>query len=87
MVPRAVERLRRQFPELAIDINILKIEEAIDYLLLARGEVVAVSARFDHPIVDFAPLASGRLLCIVPLDSELAAKSVDTARGDRRSTR
>ena len=75
MVPRAVERLRRQFPELGIDINILKIEEAIDYLLLARGEVVAVSARFDHPIIDLAPLAAGRLLCIVPLDSELADKT------------
>jgi DNA-binding transcriptional LysR family regulator len=74
MVPRAVERLRRQFPELAIDINILKIEEAIDYLLLGRGEVVAISSRFDHSIIDFAPLATGRLLCIVPLGSELARK-------------
>ncbi len=75
MVPRAVERLRRQFPELGIDINILKIEEAIDYLLLARSEVVAVSSRFDHSIIDLAPLATGRLLCIVPLDSELAEKT------------
>jgi len=75
MVPRAVERLRRQFPELGIDINILRIEEVIDYLLLARGEVVAASSRFDHSIIDFAPLATGRLLCIVPLDSELAEKT------------
>lgn len=75
MVPRAVVRLRKQFPDLNIDINILKIEEAIDYLLLGRGEVVAVSARFDHSIVDFAPLARGRLLCIVPLDSGLAERT------------
>jgi len=74
MVPRAVERLRRQFPDLGIDINILKIEEAIDYLLLARGEVVAISSRFDHSIIDFALLATGRLLCIVPADSELAER-------------
>ena len=75
MVPRAVERLRRQFPDLRIDINILKIEEAIDYLLLARGEVVAISSRFDHSIIDFVPLATGRLLCIVPTDSELAERT------------
>jgi DNA-binding transcriptional LysR family regulator len=75
MVPRAVERLRRQFPDLTIDISILKIEEAIDYLLLARGEVVAISTRFDHAIIDFAPLATGRLFCIVALDSELAERT------------
>lgn len=75
MVPRALERLRGQFPELAIDINILKIEEAIDYLLLGRGEVVAVSSRLDHATIDFAPLAAGRLVCIVPAQSELAQRS------------
>ncbi len=75
MVPRAVGRLRQQFPDLGIDINILKIEEAIDYLLLARGEVVAISSRFDHSIIDFAPLATGRLLCIVPTGSELAERT------------
>jgi len=75
MVPRALERLRGQFPELAIDINILKIEEAIDYLLLGRGEVVAVSSRLDHATIDFAPLAMGRLVCIVPAGGALADRS------------
>ena len=75
MVPRAIVPLRRQFPDLRIDINILKIEEAIDYLLLARGEVVAISSRFDHSIIDFVPLATGRLLCIVPTGSELAERT------------
>lgn len=74
MVPRAVALLRQRFPELAIEVDILKIEETIDYLLLGRGEVVALSARFDHSIIDFAPLATGRLLCIVPQDSALALR-------------
>lgn len=73
MVPLAIEKLRRQYPDLSVDINILKIEEAIDYLLLGRGEVVAISSRLEHSIIHFAPLATGRLLCIVPQDSELAA--------------
>lgn len=74
MVPRAVERLRRDYPDLEMDIEILRIEEAIDYLLLGRGEVVTISARMDHSIVDFIPLAKGRLMCIVPSDSPLAQK-------------
>jgi DNA-binding transcriptional LysR family regulator len=74
MVPRAVAGLRRRYPDLALDINILRIEEAIDYLLLGRGELVAVSSRFDHPLIDFEPLATGRLVCIVPEGSALAGR-------------
>jgi DNA-binding transcriptional LysR family regulator len=74
MVPRAIERLRKRFPELMLDIDILKIEETIDYLLLGRGEMVAISSRFEHSMIDFVPLATGRLLCIVPENSPLAAK-------------
>src|SRR3989440_5357475 len=72
MVPRAIERVRRRYPELRIDINILKIEEAVDYLLLGRGDCVAMSYRLDHPGLDFLPLASGELFCIVPAGHELA---------------
>src|ERR687894_127453 len=39
MVPLAIEKVRRRHPDLLIDINILKIEEAIDYLLLGKGEI------------------------------------------------
>ena len=79
MVPRAVERLRRRYPQLRIDINILKVEDAVDYLLLGKGEVVAMSYRFDHPIVTFEPLARGRLLCVVPEGHEFAGRASVTA--------
>lgn len=75
MVPRAVAQLRQRCPELALDINILKIEEAIDYLLLGRGELVAISSRFEHPLIEFEPLASGQLLCIVPQSNPLSGRS------------
>ena len=75
MAPRAIAQLRRRFPDLRVDVNILKIEEAIDYLLLRKGEVVAISHRFDHPTIDFRPLATGELLCIVPDNHELAGKA------------
>lgn len=73
MVPRAIRRLRRQHPELRIDINILKIEEAVDYLLLGKGELVVMSYRLDHAGLDFLPLARGQLVCIVPEGHPLAS--------------
>src|SRR5882757_1509794 len=73
-VPRAIERVRRRYPELRIDINILKIEEAIDYLMLGKGDCVAMSYRLDHPGLDFMPLASGELFCIVPEGHELSGR-------------
>ena len=74
MVPRAIAKLRQQYPELYVDINILKIEEAIDYLLVGRGEVVAISSYLEHSIIHFEPLSTGRLLCIVPENSPLSEK-------------
>ena len=80
MVPRAIERVRHRHPDLIIDINTLKIEEAIDYLLLGKGEVVAISSRFDHPSLIFEMLASGELFCIVPEAHPLAERETISAR-------
>jgi DNA-binding transcriptional LysR family regulator len=74
MVPRAIADVRRKFPALLIDVDILKIEEAIDYLLLGKGEAVAVSHKLEHPMLIFEPLAQGRLKCIVPLGHPLARR-------------
>jgi DNA-binding transcriptional LysR family regulator len=74
MVPRAIERVRRRYPDLGIDINILKIEEAIDYLMLGKGDCVAMSYRLAHSGLDFMPLASGELFCIVPQGHELSGR-------------
>ncbi|MBI3503194.1 MAG: LysR family transcriptional regulator [Proteobacteria bacterium] len=74
MVPRAIQQVRRKYASLLVDVNILKIEEAIDYLLLDKGDVVAVSSRFDHPSVVLEPLATGELFCIVPPDHALARR-------------
>jgi len=74
MAPRAIERVRRRYADLRIDINILKIEDAIDYLLLGKGDCVAMSYRLDHPGLDFLPLATGELFCIVPHGHPLAGR-------------
>lgn len=80
MVPRAVEKLRRRHPDLKLEINILKTEEAIDFLLLGKGEMAAMSYRLDHPALSSALLASGELFCIVPEGHELASRTVVSAK-------
>ena len=66
MVPRAVAELRKTLPNLLIDVDILKIEDVADYLLLGKGELVAMSYKLEHAMLAYEPLARGRLKCIVP---------------------
>jgi DNA-binding transcriptional LysR family regulator len=80
MVPQAFESLLKIYPELNINFEILKIEEAIDYLLLGRGEVVAMSYRLDHPSIIFQPLARGHLVCIAAHDHPIAQQKTISAR-------
>ena len=79
MVPRAIADVRKAFPNLLIDIDILKIEDAVDYLLLGKGELVALSHSIDHPMLICEPLARGRLKCIVPEGHPLARSARVTA--------
>jgi DNA-binding transcriptional LysR family regulator len=74
MAARALRRVRRRFPDLYIDLNILKIEEAIDYLLLERGEFVAMSYALDNPALECELLAAGELVAIVPDAHPLASR-------------
>lgn len=69
---RAIRGIRARFPDLRIDLNILKIEETLDYLLLERGEVVFMSSPVENPAVVSTPLAQGRVVAIVPEGHELA---------------
>jgi DNA-binding transcriptional LysR family regulator len=79
MVPRAIVDLRKAFPNLIIEVDILKIEEAVDYLLLGKGELVTVSDELDHPMLTTVPLARGRLKCIVPEGHPLSRRARVTA--------
>lgn len=74
VVPSAIRRLQAEYPDMRMAIDILKIEEAVDYLLLQRGEVVAMSYKIDHPGLMSHPLAPGRLVAVVPAEHPLAAR-------------
>lgn len=72
---RAIRGVRQRFPDLFIDLNILKIEETTDYLLLDKGEFVIMSSAVDNPALSCEPLARGRLVAIVPDGHPLAANA------------
>ncbi|WP_082655783.1 LysR family transcriptional regulator [Aureimonas sp. D3] len=71
---RVIRSLRQTFPNLSIDLNVLKIEETADYLLLERGEFVIMSSPSTHSALVSRPLAQGRLVVIVPEGHALAAR-------------
>jgi DNA-binding transcriptional LysR family regulator len=80
MVPRAVVAMRERYADLKLNIEIVKIEEAVDYLMLGRGEMAFMSYRLEHPALLFEPLASGRLVFIVAPEHEAADRTSISAR-------
>lgn len=74
VMPRSVKRLRARYPNLSLNIDIVKIEEAIDYILLKRGDFVALSYRLDHPGIVSHPLADGELVALVAETNPLASR-------------
>lgn len=75
MVPRAVSVLCSKHPDLRMNINILKLEEAIDYLLLGKSELVLMSDKVVHPSIRCDSLVSGSLVCIASPQHPVAKRT------------
>lgn len=71
---RAIRSIRARYPDLYIDLNILKIEETADYLLLERGEFVIMSSPIHNPGIQSEKLAQGRVIAILPEGHPLAER-------------
>lgn len=71
---RVMQRVRGRYADLFIDLNILKIEETLDYLLLERGEFVIMSSPIPNAAVENEKIAEGRLVVIMPDGHPLAAQ-------------
>lgn len=69
---RVMQRVRSRYADLFIDLNILKIEETVDYLLLERGEFVIMSSPVLNAAVENEQIAEGRLVVILPDGHPLA---------------
>jgi DNA-binding transcriptional LysR family regulator len=77
---RAIGRVRKRYPDLFIDLNILKIEETLDYLLLERGEFVIMSSAIDNPGIENRLLATADFVAILPDGHPLADLPVVSVR-------
>jgi DNA-binding transcriptional LysR family regulator len=72
LVPAAVADLHRKLPKLAYHVDVLLIDQMIDYLLFQRGECVASIFPIRHPLVQSKALGHGGLVALVPRDHPLA---------------
>lgn len=73
---RTIRNLRRLYPGLFIDLNILKIEETVDYILLERGEFVIMSSFVQNAGVENEQIATGEVVVILPEGHPLSARRV-----------
>ena len=73
---RAIGRVRKRYPDVFIDLNILKIEETLDYLLLERGEFVIMSSAVENPGIENRALAVADFVAILPEAHPLASQAV-----------
>lgn len=72
---RVLKRVRTRYEDLFIDLNILKIEETVDYLLLERGEFVVMSSAVQNAAIENEEIAEGRLVVILPEGHALAEQN------------
>lgn len=80
LLPRVIAQMRAKHPELRMKFDVLIIDEAIDYLLLRKGEMIAFSYKLDHPALQFHAIAPCALTALVPEDHPLAGKASVTAQ-------
>jgi DNA-binding transcriptional LysR family regulator len=76
VVPNALKRLKDKYPEIALDLDIIKVQEAQDYLLLGKCELAVLSYSITHPGLEVRSLGRGELRCVVPHGHPLAEKPV-----------
>jgi DNA-binding transcriptional LysR family regulator len=79
LLPRAVRRLRQKHPDLKMKVDVIKIDEALDYIVLKKGEIAALSWKIDHPSILYQPIGPNSLVAVVPRDHPLASADKLTA--------
>lgn len=74
IAPRVTALFCQKYPDMFVDLDILKIGEWVDYILLEKGEFVICSHEFKHEGMDSIPIAVGEQIVIVPSDHRFAEK-------------
>jgi len=76
IVPSAIAALHRNSPKLSFHVDVLLLEEIIDYLLFQTGECVVSIFPVNHPLVCSKAIGRGRLVGLVPKPHPLARAKV-----------
>jgi len=76
---RALQKVRSRYDGLFVDMNVLKIEETAEYLLLERGEFVIMSSAVQNAAIENEQIAEGRLVVILPEGHALAKQDIISA--------
>ncbi|KJZ18667.1 LysR family transcriptional regulator [Loktanella sp. S4079] len=77
---RVVKQVRARYDDLFVDMNMLKIEETVEYLLLERGEFVIMSSAVENAAIENEEIAEGRLVAVLPEGHALCNQDVVSAK-------
>lgn len=76
VLPTALSCLRREFPQLAVKLDILSVSQVIEYVTLNQGECACTIFPISHPQIETQACAAGALVCAVPREHPLAKRSL-----------
>lgn len=74
LVPGVIASMHAALPKLRFQIDVLMLEQIVDYLLLQKGECVVSIFPVDHPLIESHPVRSCRLIALIPADDPLAGR-------------
>ncbi len=80
VLPTALSSLRREFPQLAVKLDILSVSQVIEYVTLNQGECACTIFPISHPQIETEAYAAGALMCAVPRGHPLADRAFITPR-------
>ena len=78
VLPTALSTLRREYPNLALKLDILSMSQVIEYLTLGQGECACTIFPISHPQIETQAYAAGALVCAIPRDHPLAQRAIIT---------
>ncbi len=80
VVPIALRRLRAGHPRLAVHVDIVPMNQLIDYLTLRTGELVLTLFPIEHPMIRTQKIGLGRVVCAFASDHPFAGRDEIAAR-------
>ena len=75
LVPQAIARLHEVYPDLGFHVDVLLVDQIIDYLTMHRGECVVSIFPVRHALIQSKAIGTAGLVCLVPRDHRLAKRT------------